>query len=86
MNKILLATVAMATVIASPTLAQTKHRHVKHPAANPLAAYATPINRTGVSRHSPNPAYDVYVNGYYMGSDPDPLIRMQLQRDVGAYE
>jgi|RhiMetdeSRZDD1v2_1073273.scaffolds.fasta_scaffold132461_1 hypothetical protein len=30
--------------------------------------------------HSSNPAYDVYVNGQYVGSDPDPNIRAQLQR------
>ena len=31
-------------------------------------------------QHSSNPAYDVYVNGQYVGSDPDPNIRAQLQR------
>jgi hypothetical protein len=30
-------------------------------------------------QHSSNPAYDVYVNGQYAGSDPDPNIRAQLQ-------
>ena len=31
-------------------------------------------------QHSVNPSYDVYVNGQYVGSDPDPNIRLQLQR------
>jgi hypothetical protein len=31
-------------------------------------------------QHSSNPAYDVYVDGRYVGSDPDPNIRAQLQR------
>ena len=31
-------------------------------------------------QHSSNPAYDVYINGQYVGSDPDPNIRAQLQR------
>ena len=30
-------------------------------------------------QHSFNPAYDVYVNGQYAGSDPDPNIRAQLK-------
>ena len=33
--------------------------------------------------HSSNPAYDVYVNGQYVGSDPDPNIRAQVQRRSG---
>jgi len=31
-------------------------------------------------QHSVNPSYDVYLNGQYVGSDPDPNIRLQLQR------
>ena len=32
--------------------------------------------------YSPNPAWDVYNSqGHYVGSDPDPLIRDELQRD-----
>jgi len=34
-------------------------------------------------KHSSNPAYDVYVNGKYVGSDPDPTIRSTLARDSG---
>ena len=31
---------------------------------------------------SPNPAFDVYrTTGEYLGSDPDPLVRSQLQFD-----
>jgi opacity protein-like surface antigen len=31
-------------------------------------------------QHSVNPSYDVYLNGQYVGSDPDPNILLQLQR------
>jgi hypothetical protein len=31
-------------------------------------------------QHSVNPGFDVYENGRYVGSDPDPNIRLQLQR------
>ena len=32
-------------------------------------------------KHSMNPGHDVYVNGVYVGSDPDAFIRSQLARD-----
>jgi hypothetical protein len=35
-------------------------------------------------QHSVNPSYDVYKNGEYLGSDPDPNIRAQIQRGNGA--
>jgi hypothetical protein len=34
-------------------------------------------------QHSSNPAFDVYDNGRYIGSDPDPNIRVQMQRGHG---
>jgi len=33
---------------------------------------------------STNPAHDVFVNGKYVGSDPDPTIRSTLARDPEA--
>ena len=49
-----------------------------------IGALATPAlaaQRAQPQRHSPNPAWDVYVGGKYVGSDPDPLIRQQLRRE-----
>ena len=57
--KRLVVAAAIATVIASPALAQRAQKP---------------------RQQSPNPAYDVYVGGRYVGSDPDPNIRAQLQR------
>jgi hypothetical protein len=37
----------------------------------------------GPKQHSSNPANDVFVNGKYVGSDPDPTIRSTLARDAG---
>lgn len=37
--------------------------------------------RAQAPRRSLNPVHDVYVNGRYVGSDPDPRIRSQLARD-----
>jgi hypothetical protein len=45
--------------------------------ASPALAQTTPQQR---EQHSINPSYDVYLNGQYVGSDPDPNIRLQLQR------
>ena len=42
---------------------------------------ASAQTRTQPQRHSPNPAWDVYVGGKYVGSDPDPMIRHQLRRE-----
>jgi hypothetical protein len=33
--------------------------------------------------YSTSPSHDVFVNGKYVGSDPDPTIRSMLARDVG---
>ncbi len=35
-------------------------------------------------KYSDNPAHDVFVNGKYVGSDPDPTIRSTLARDPEA--
>ena len=37
-------------------------------------------------RHSTNPAFDVFSNGKYVGSDPDARIRAELLRDSGTTE
>lgn len=38
------------------------------------------VVRSG-SPYSTNPAHDVYVNGVYVGSDPDPRIRWTLKKE-----
>ena len=30
-------------------------------------------------QHNTNPAWEVYDNGKFIGADPDPRVRMQLQ-------
>jgi len=35
-------------------------------------------------KYGTNPAHDVFVNGKYVGSDPDPTIRSTLARDPEA--
>ena len=66
-TKGLVAAAVIAIVIASPALGQRSQQQ-RQQSANQQR------------QHSPNPAYDVYVGGQYVGSDPDPNIRAQLQR------
>jgi len=37
----------------------------------------------GPKKYSASPANDVFVNGKYVGSDPDPFIRSMLSRGYG---
>jgi len=46
--------------------------------ATASSAFAAP------KQYSSNPANDVFVNGKYVGSDPDPTIRSTLARDPEA--
>ena len=67
--------IALIAALASPAFAAPK-KHSRN--ANSLEAYA---QAQQTQRHSPNPRFDVYQNGQYVGSDPDALIRHQLQRE-----
>ena len=85
------AGVLFATAIASPALAQSPQAP---PEIVPPPAVVMPpptiveppagdaFARAPLPRRSPNPAWDVYVEGKYVGSDPDPLVRDQLRRDA----
>ena len=46
--------------------------------ATASSAFAAP------KKYSSNPANDVFVNGKYIGSDPDPTVRSMLARDPAA--
>ena len=70
-TKIILMT-AIIAALATPALAAPR----THSSTTALAA----------QRHSPNPAWDVYVGGKYVGSDPDRMIRHELRREGPADE
>ena len=83
--KLMIAALALATLVASPALAQDpqvrapKARHTQH--ATPAGSFSQQGRTEARSVHSGNPAYDVYdLAGNYVGSDPDPLVRMELLR------
>jgi hypothetical protein len=73
---------SVATVlgVASAASAKAPSKHVRDAYTQAWAARAmVPSNQV---RHSSNPAFDVYDRrGHYVGSDPDPRVRMDLLRD-----
>jgi hypothetical protein len=75
---------ALLLVLASPDLAFAKakkapmHATVMHARVHAPGPYAGFIRRP----HSPNPQWDVYrLSGRYVGSDPDPNVRLMLRKD-----
>lgn len=74
--------VAVATLIGAPAMAKSKHEPIHHHAAGLHQDAARAAFASAVRRHSPNLAWDVYSEtGTYLGSDPDPRIREQLEWD-----
>jgi hypothetical protein len=57
---------ALTAVLASPAFAQTTSRAVSSAYTQQIAAHRN---------------WNVYVNGHYVGTDPDPRIRSQLAHD-----
>jgi hypothetical protein len=49
-------------------------------------AIATASSAFAAPKKYSDPAQDVFVNGKYVGSDPDPFIRGMLSRDHGPTE
>jgi len=71
LKKTLIATLALATLVASPAFAQSYVHRVRH--ANNAAdnAYAAQAQNPNV----------VVLGNTVVGQDPDPNIRLQLLRD-----
>lgn len=75
------AVAALAVFFGAPADAASKaHKHKK-----PVVADAS--GRTTVYRGADKfPVGPLYFNGgEYLGDDPDPFIRLQLWRDLGAH-
>jgi hypothetical protein len=89
MMKHFIATLALASAIALPAVAQTYDQPARPaarlaPAADAYArdAYARDVYADAYGRYrSANPAFDVYQDGQYVGSDPDPRVRTMMQND-----
>ena len=76
--KTLLATAALAAVIASPAFAQTGTRRVQ--AAEHPSQFDQPVGRVEAQPRS-GAGHPVYDNNHYLGADPDPNVRLDLRRD-----
>jgi hypothetical protein len=72
--KKLLATIALAAVIAGPAIAQTADR----PAANPETPTAAPGGRT--FGPAPRDSDAVMDKGRVIAHDPDPWVRNEIMR------
>ena len=79
--RLVLALAALALACAAPAEAaqpakQKAHVAKKH-AAGKKTARPQAVRTSGSN--------DVYFQGHYLGSDPDPRIRYELNRDLGKY-
>jgi len=77
--KTLIATAALAAIIATPALAQTARRA---PARQHPSQYDQGYGRIEAQPRSGNSGTEVYENGRYLGADPDPNVRLQLRLDA----
>jgi hypothetical protein len=78
-----LVAIVLAAACIVPAGASAKDRVVRPvPSKIPPPAYGF---RGDGRAHSSNPAFDVYINGVYASSDPDPRIRAQIARDPWSH-
>ena len=77
-KKMVLATAALALLVASPAFAASARKSAAKQDAQSAYAQAP---RAAVS---PNPVYS--ADQEYLGADPDPFIRSQLLRDDKPWE
>ena len=72
---------ALGVIAADPALARAKHKAYRH-CARPAARIFLGLGWLFNPAPQPNGcAPPVYAYGRYVGQDPDPFIRHQLQRD-----
>jgi hypothetical protein len=79
--KTLIAAAVLATALASPAMAQIATR-------NHLQAFSSQPDESGQigEPRAIKRSYDIYLSGQYVGSNPDPNIRRQLQGEYDSGE
>jgi hypothetical protein len=75
MKKLITIVALGASIIAGPAFAQTATRTIDEGWGTQGYTQINPAR-------SSNPRNDVYVNGRYVGSDPDPTVRESLRTDL----
>ena len=78
--KLLASACALVFLLAVPADAKQSRTQRKHVVPRTTAGMAAPVYR-GTNLFPPGP---VMYGSHYLGNDPDPFIRLQLQRDLGA--
>ena len=81
----LAAAVILAAACAAPALGASSKQRAARPVPSHIPPPAYGDRRDGRA-HSSNPAHDVYVNGRYAGSDPDPRVRAYMALDPWSVE
>ena len=81
--KLMVSAIGLAFVLAdaAPADAAKGRKHKKHVAAHATEVVVNPRYR-GTNLF---PAGPVYNGNDYLGDDPDPFIRLQILRDLGAH-
>ncbi|HEX5212358.1 MAG TPA: hypothetical protein VFW22_11575 [Pseudolabrys sp.] len=81
-RKLMVSCLGLAFVLAAaPADADQARKHKKPRPAHTAAVEA----KNGYRGANLFPAGPVYHGNDYLGDDPDPFIRLQLQRDIGAH-
>ena len=81
MKNLLYVSVAIASILGSASFAAAQNGRDRLSVAPYANEYNPVIAHPGRSRHSTNPAHDVYTwRGQYLGSDPDVAIRREIDR------
>jgi hypothetical protein len=76
-----LAGLALLLAAAAPADAAKARKHKKHVAARTVTVNA----KSGYRGLNLFPGGPIYNGNDYLGDDPDPFIRSQIQRDLGAH-
>lgn len=78
--KLMASAVAFAVAVAGAPADAKARKHKKH-----AAHAAQTVSQTRYRGVDLFPAGPVYNGKDYLGDDPDPFIRLQLLRDLGAH-
>jgi hypothetical protein len=88
--KLVIAAAALAALVMSPwTLSSSASAQTPTAKQSAKKKKVVAVAKPHVRRASPystNPEHDVYVNGEYAGSDPDPRIRWSIRSEwIGRF-
>ena len=80
--KLMVSAIGLAFVLAATPADAAKARTHKKPVAAHAAAVTAKSGYRGANLF---PAGPIYHANDYLGDDPDPFIRLMIQRDIGAH-